>query len=72
MTNLESLVGRLSEAQRRGLMIACEGPGADWLPFKPLGSFKSSKGRANEMAYITGAANDLLGYEAILAPWSHP
>lgn len=37
---------------RRGLLIACEGEGADWLPFTPLGSFKSSKGRAAEVAYI--------------------
>jgi hypothetical protein len=49
---------------RRGLVIACEGPGADWLPFTPLGSFKSSKGRADEMAYISGAANDLFGAAA--------
>lgn len=45
---------------RRGLMIACEGPGADWLPFQPLGSFKSSKGRAHEMVHIRGNANLLL------------
>jgi len=37
---------------RTGLMIACEGEGATWLPFKPLGSFKSTKGRAAEVAYI--------------------
>lgn len=37
---------------RRGQMIACEGPGASWLPFAPLGSFKSSKGRADEFAFI--------------------
>jgi hypothetical protein len=42
---------------RRGMLIACEGPGADWLPFRPLGSFKSSKGRADELAYISGAAD---------------
>ncbi|MGI4792930.1 MAG: hypothetical protein ACRYG8_02375, partial [Janthinobacterium lividum] len=39
---------------RSGLVIACEGEGADWLPFQPLGSFKSSKGRAAEVAYIQG------------------
>lgn len=37
---------------RRGLMIACEGEGASWLPFTALGSFKSSKGRASEVAFI--------------------
>jgi hypothetical protein len=37
---------------RRGLMIACEAPGATWLPFTTLGSFKSTKDRATEVAYI--------------------
>ncbi len=37
---------------RSGLMIACEGEGASWLPFQPLGSFKSTKGRATEVAFI--------------------
>lgn len=41
---------------RRGLMIACEGPGASWLPFEPLGSFKSTKGHATELVYIAEAA----------------
>ena len=39
---------------RRGMVITCEGPGADWLPFTPLGSFKSTKGRAKEMVHISG------------------
>lgn len=38
---------------RHGLLIACEGPGATWLPFEPLGSFKSSLGRAQEMVHVT-------------------
>lgn len=38
---------------RSGLLIACEGPGADWLPFEPLGSFKSSLGRAVELVHIS-------------------
>lgn len=38
--------------KRRGLLIACEGPGATWLPFSAIGSFKSTKGRATEVAYI--------------------
>jgi hypothetical protein len=37
---------------RHGLMIACEGADADWLPFSPLGSFKSSKGRAQESVFV--------------------
>lgn len=37
---------------RHGLLIACEGPGASWLPFKPLGSFKSSTGKAQESVCI--------------------
>lgn len=37
---------------RTGLLIACEGEGANWLPFTPFGSFKSSKGRATEVAFI--------------------
>lgn len=38
-------------ASRRGRLIVCEGPDAAWLPFKPLGSFKSSTGRAQEMVF---------------------
>jgi hypothetical protein len=39
-------------ASRTGRVIVCEGEGADWLPFTALGSFKSTKGRAAEVAYI--------------------
>lgn len=45
---------------RQGLVIACGGEGADWLPFQPLGSFKSSNGRAAEVAYVAGD-DDLFG-----------
>ncbi len=38
--------------EREGQVVVCEGPGADWLPFKPFGDFKSSKGRAEEVAYV--------------------
>ncbi len=38
--------------RRLGQLIVCEGPGATWLPFEPLGSFKSTKGRANEVVYV--------------------
>lgn len=40
---------------RRGLVIACEGAGADWLPFRPLGSFRTSRGRADETVCVLGA-----------------
>lgn len=39
--------------QRAGQVIVCEGPGATWLPFQPLGSFKSSRGRADEMVWLS-------------------
>lgn len=44
-------LGRFCRA-RSGLLIACEGPGATWLPFTAIGSFKSTKGRATEVSYI--------------------
>lgn len=37
--------------ERRGQVIVCEGDGALWLPFKPLGDFKTSTGRALEVVY---------------------
>lgn len=40
---------------RRGQVIACENVGATWLPFEPLGSFKSSKGRSNEALFWRAA-----------------
>jgi hypothetical protein len=36
---------------RRGQLIACEGAGATWLPFVPIGSFKTSLGRAAEVVF---------------------
>lgn len=30
---------------RRGQVIACEADGADWLPFRPLGTFKANESR---------------------------
>lgn len=36
---------------RTGRVITCEGLDATWLPFEPLGSFKSSLGRAHEAVY---------------------
>jgi hypothetical protein len=41
---------------RHGLVIVCEGPGATWLPFEPLGSFKSTRGRATEFVYARKTA----------------
>ena len=37
--------------ERQGQLIVCEGAGATWLPFRPLGDFKTSKGRAAEVVY---------------------
>lgn len=34
---------------RQGQVITCEQDGADWLDFRPLGSFKSSIGRTTEV-----------------------
>lgn len=39
---------------RPGMVIACEATGADWLPFEELGTFKTSKGMAGEVAFIQG------------------
>lgn len=48
---------------RRGMVIVCEGKEAQWLPFRPLGNFKSSLGRAAEAIFTKGATqNDLLTY----------
>lgn len=49
---------------RPGLAIVCEQHGADWLPFAPLGSFKSTRGRTEEVAYIAGNTDDLFGEAA--------
>lgn len=49
---------------RRGQVIVCEQEGADWLPFRPLGSFKSTKGRTSEVVYLAGNNNDLFGEAA--------
>ncbi len=51
---------------RRGLLIACEGAGASWLPFTTLGSFKTTKGRATEVAYVA-RQHDVASAEEIAA-----
>lgn len=40
---------------RRGMVIVCEGVGASWLPFRPLGEFKTSIGKAAEALFLQGA-----------------
>lgn len=37
--------------RQRGQVIVCENVGATWLPFTPLGSFKSLHGRSDEAVY---------------------
>lgn len=39
-----------------GHVIACEQVGATWLPFRPLASIKSSKGRSNEAIWTNDPA----------------
>lgn len=40
--------------QLPGLAIVCEQQGADWLPFTPLASIKSTRGRSEEVIYTQG------------------
>jgi site-specific DNA-adenine methylase len=35
----------------QGQVICCGGEGCDWMPFEPLGNFKSSNGRAKELIH---------------------
>lgn len=51
--------------QRRGMVVVCEGPGATWLPFRPLGNFKTSLGRAEETVFIQGARQDRTLFDAV-------
>lgn len=44
---------------RTGQVIVCEGEGADWLPFVPLGGLVSVRGkRSNEAVYLNGEPFD--------------
>jgi hypothetical protein len=48
-------------SERRGLVVACEAAGAEWLPFKPLSSIKATHGRGRvgrsaEVAWINREA----------------
>lgn len=38
---------------RKGRRIVCEGAGAVWMPFQPLGEFKTSGGKALEVVHIS-------------------
>lgn len=49
-------LGRWCET-RRGRLIVCERDDATWLPFMPLGSFKSSLGRASEGLFTRDGSN---------------
>lgn len=51
---------------RRGLVIAIEGPNAHWLPFQPLGSFKTSLGRSDEFVFVQGNRRDLFTTQGAL------
>lgn len=42
-----------------GRVIACEQVGATWLPFRPLASIKSSKGRSHEAIWTNDAHREL-------------
>jgi hypothetical protein len=37
-----------------GRVIVCENAGSDWLPFRPLASIKSTRGRSDEVVYTRG------------------
>lgn len=37
---------------QRGQIIVCEQDGADWLPFQPLATIKSSRGTSQEVVYL--------------------
>jgi hypothetical protein len=50
---------------RHGMLIACEATGATWLPFEELGTFKTSKGMAGEVAYIQGQIDDALALDLL-------
>lgn len=38
---------------REGQVIVLEGEGADWLPFRPLGEFKTSLGKSEEKVWVS-------------------
>lgn len=47
---------------RKGALIVCEGPDADWLPFERLARQRAAAGKENiEMVYLRGVTNDVIG-----------
>lgn len=51
--------------ERRGMVVVCEGFGATWLPFRPLGDFKTTLGRAKESVFVQGAMTERTLFEAV-------
>ncbi len=39
-------------SKRKGQVIVCEQEGADWLPFKPFRSLKSTRGQSKEVVWV--------------------
>jgi hypothetical protein len=50
---------------RRGMVVVCEGADATWLPFQPLGDFKTSLGRAKEAVFVQGAPRERTLFDAV-------
>jgi hypothetical protein len=50
-----------------GRVIACENVGADWLPFQPLASIKSTRGRSEEAIYLQGYSAGRINYDVLEA-----
>jgi 16S rRNA G966 N2-methylase RsmD len=47
---------------RKGAVIACEGTGADWLPFVPLATLSTAAGKKHdELVYLQGISDDPIG-----------
>ncbi len=44
--------------ERNGMVVVCEGEDATWLPFKRLGEFKTTLGRAAEAVFIVSNTAD--------------
>lgn len=43
-----------------GVVVVCEQAGATWLPFEPLASIKSTKGRSEEVVYRQGVEEPVM------------